>query len=124
MTTAMFREGGWAVPLQCDSPILQSWLGTLKWFCSFLGVPCDTYINPELGVCPSKWSPLTITGTAAIFTALLLLFLTVAAKQFLRCIGLARLWLQCAIPVRQLPTAASATQLETQQPLLQARGSK
>ena len=72
----MFREGGWAVPLSCDSPTLQSWLTQLKWGCSILRIPCDTYIDTEMGICPNKWSPLTIAGTGTVVTILVLLFLT------------------------------------------------
>lgn len=74
------------MPLQCDSPILQSWLARLQWGCSILGVPCDTYISPELGVCPSKWSPLAMMGTTAVFLALSLLFTTVVFRNFFRCL--------------------------------------
>lgn len=80
----MFREGGWAVPLQCDSPALQNWLGRLHWVCSILGVTCDTYVSPELGVCPRNWTPLAIMGTSVIFLAGLLLMLLLAAKNFFR----------------------------------------
>ena len=64
------------MPLSCDSPTLQSWLTHLKWGCSILGVPCDTYIDTEMGICPNDWSPLTIAGTATVVTILLVLLLS------------------------------------------------
>lgn len=78
--------------------MMQRWLTQLKWTCSILGVPCDTYIDKDLGVCPSKWSPLTIAVTASIFLTLLLLFLTVSFRHFYT--------YACLFPVESLPAGS------------------
>ena len=71
------------MPLDCQSGALQKWLSTLQTTCSLLGIPCDTYIIPELESC-SKWTPLTIAGTAALLICAGLLLLLFAVRQFLR----------------------------------------
>lgn len=78
------RWGGWVAPLKCDNPILAEWLSHLKVACSILGIPCDTDIEPALGICPQNWTALGIFVTVCGLAVVLVTITCLLIQQLVR----------------------------------------
>ena len=86
----MLRQGGWAVPLDCEHPVLQAWLEQLQairlGLCKYVHVGCEPEYAELLdpASCNNQWTPLAIFGTVALLILGFLLLLTIVFQGLVR----------------------------------------